>query len=70
MLRQLCSVLFSCALVQYNVVSLDTIDTVEPIIRSAPQELDSYGYFGFSAVLHRTNVENLNTFSDYLASTR
>lgn len=61
--------LFLCFCV-HDAISLDTIDTVEPIIRSAPSGLDPYGYFGFSTVLHRIDVNGLNSFSDYLENTR
>ena len=49
-----------------------TIDTLEPIYRAAPLNLNAEGYFGHTVVLHHVQAVNPTTtsFSDYLGSAR
>ena len=60
---------FLAAAAVQSISGINTIDTIEPIIRNAPVSLDSNSYFGFSAVLHRVE-DDPQSFGDFLDSTR
>ena len=52
-------------------MSEGTIDTMEPIYRVAPLDLNAEGYFSYSIVLHHVDaVTTASSFSDYLSSAR
>ena len=59
-----------CFAVLRTASSLDSIDILEPVVRTPPSSLDKDGYFGFSAVLHRVSPADPQGFGQYLQSSR
>ena len=46
---------------------LQSIDTVDPIVRFPPDDLDMDGYFGYSVVIHQ--LADSSDFADSLQNT-